>query len=174
MTNLTVTEQGQPLTFSFEDALRYHGPGFPGGVAHGFQAMAAALPLLNNNQPIERRELQISTAFPGPGARDAFELVTRTLTDGRYEVDPNLADDSVEESPKGRYYFRFTYRDTAAEATIKPGHVRPEFITLARKANRTEADEVRLAELKQEMADRLMAQPATDIYQTRVLRTAVT
>ena len=31
------------------------------------------------------------TAFGGPGARDAFALVTRAVTEGRYDVDASLA-----------------------------------------------------------------------------------
>ena len=52
--------------------------------------------------------------------------------------------------------------------TIKPGHVREEFITLARKTDRSPDEERRLVELKHEMADRLMALPATEIYNAKV------
>ncbi len=169
---LTVLENGTPLTFRFTDMLAYHGPGFPGGVAHGFKVMERAFPLLAGGAAPERREIHIATAFPGPGGRDAFELVTRALTDGRYVVDASLAGPEVLESPKGRYYFRLGYRGTGVEVTIKPGHVRDEFITLARKDGRTPDEEGRLAELKQEMADRLMSLPATEIYDARVIKSS--
>lgn len=169
-TALIVLENGTPLTFEFADMLAYHGPGFPGGVAHGFKVMERALPLLAGGESVERREIHIATAFPGPGGRDAFELVTRALTDGRYVVDATLAAPDVLESPKGRYYFRLSYRGTVVEVTIKPGHVREEFITLARKTDRSPDEERRLVELKHEMADRLMALPATEIYNAQVAR----
>ena len=165
---LTILENGTPLTFAFADMLAYHGPGYPGGVAHGFKVMERAFPLLAGGQPVERREIHIATAFPGPGGRDAFELVTRALTDGRYAVDATLAASDVLESPKGRYYFRLSYRGTVVEVTIKPGHVREEFITLARKTDRSPDEERQLVELKHEMADRLMALPATEIYNAKV------
>lgn len=77
---LEVIDRGRSLRFSFEDVLKYHGPGSPGGAAHAFKVLERALPLLDPDRPCERREIVIDTAFGGPGARDAFELVTRAVT----------------------------------------------------------------------------------------------
>ncbi|MGM9366175.1 hypothetical protein [Flavonifractor plautii] len=110
------------------------------------------------------------TAFPGPGARDAFELVTRCLTDGRYVVDKELPEAANElESPGGRYYFRLSYRGRSVAVTLRPGYVREEFIQLARKKGRTEAEERVLAGMKRDMAARLMAAKAEDIYRAERL-----
>lgn len=81
-------DRGTILRFDFADLLRYHGPAFPGGVAHGFTALERALPLLAPDGVPERREVRLRTAFPGPGARDAVELVTRAVTEDRFTVDP--------------------------------------------------------------------------------------
>ena len=106
MESIEVLEAGKLLSFRFDEMLNYHGPGFPGGVAHGFKVMQRAFPLLDDGNLLERREISFVTAFPGPGARDAFELVTRCLTDGRYVVDKELPEAANElESPGGRYYF---------------------------------------------------------------------
>ena len=43
-----------------------------------------ALPLLGD--PPERREVEVATAFGGPGARDGFELVLRAVTEGRWRA----------------------------------------------------------------------------------------
>jgi hypothetical protein len=85
-----LVDRGRPLAFSFEDMLRYHGGGSPGGVAHAFKVLERALPLLDPDGPCERREIVVETAFGGPGARDAFELVTRALTGDRYRIDDSL------------------------------------------------------------------------------------
>lgn len=167
--NLTVLEDGHPITFSIQDAMNYHGPGYPGGVVHGYKVLERALPLLGEDSAVERRGIGIETAFPGPGARDAFELITRAVTGERYQVDLSLAPADVVESPKGRYFFRLTYREKQVEVVIRPGHVRPEFIAMARKPDRTPEDEVQLADLKREMADRLMPLPAADIYDATIL-----
>ena len=78
---IEVVDAGRTLSFSFEDMLRYHGGGSPGGVAHAYKVLERALPLLDPSAPCERREIVIETAFGGPGARDAFELVTRAVTE---------------------------------------------------------------------------------------------
>lgn len=173
MTELIVLEDGKSLAFDFADCLRYHGFGFPGGVAHGYKVLERALPLLGDGEAVERRQVRVETAFPGPGARDAIELVTRAVTDGRYVVDAGFAGPDVPESPAGRYFFRLIYRDRAVELVIRPGFVVPEFIALGRKKDRTAAEEARLTILKQEMADRLMAAPASEVYDARVFARAV-
>ncbi|MHA7878974.1 MAG: hypothetical protein ACX931_04225 [Saccharospirillum sp.] len=172
MNQVTVQESGQTLTFTIDDLMRYHGPGFPGGVAHGLKALEAALPLLEDGEPIERRELSIRTAFPGPGARDVFELVARTWSDNRYVVDASLADADTAEEPDARYVFHFSYRGQTAVVKIRPGHVRREFIALGQKTQRTPAEEKQLARMKQEMADRLLARDGAEIYDAGLMADA--
>jgi hypothetical protein len=160
---LEVLDQGTPITISFQEMLKYHGPGYPGGVAHALKVMERAFPLLDPELPPERREILIETAFRGPGARDAFEMVTRAVTGDRYVVDPAL-----ERADRGttleRYVFRLRYRDRTVTVIIREGYVTDEFIELSRTARRTAEQEQRLAVLKREMADRLTANPAIDVY----------
>ncbi len=160
---IAVVDQGQPIAFSFDDMMRYHGPAAPGGVAHAFKVLERALALLEPDGSPERRELTIETAFGGPGARDAFELVTRAVTDERYVVDPRL-----ERPERGRtlerFVFRVGYRDRAVTLLVREGWVPDEFIELARREPRTTEEDDRLAVLKREMADRVMSAPAIDVY----------
>lgn len=162
--SITVWEQGREFTFTFEALNAYHGGGFPGGVAHALKAMQAAFPLLAEG-PLERREVFIVTAFGGPGARDALEMVTRALTDGRLVVDRSIGrPGDVIVDPPGPYVFRFTYRGRTVEAAIEPGHVLPEFVQLGAKKDKTPGEVARHEELKAEMAQRLLGQPASQIY----------
>jgi hypothetical protein len=158
-----VLDGGRVLRFGLADLMRYHGPGFPGGVAHGFTVMRRAWPLLDPSGPPVRRDIRLETAFPGPGARDAFELVTRAVTEDRYAVRPEM------ERPelglvRARYVFRWSYRDRTVTLQIREGFVTAEFITLARTPNRSAAQEAHLAVLKQEMADRLLAVSPDAVY----------
>ncbi len=162
-TAIEVAEAGSTLRFTYDDLLRYHGPSYPGGVAHAFKVLERALPVLSDHAPPERREITIETAFTGPGARDGFELVTRAVTGDRYIVDRSLT-----RTDRGttleRYVFRLAYRGTTTTLAIRDGYVTDEFIALSRKDGRTAKEEDHLAILKQEMADRLLAKPATDVY----------
>lgn len=161
---LETLDHGEPIAISFDDILKYHGRSFVGGAAHGFKAMQRAFPLLCADARPERYEVTIETAFPGPGARDAFEMVTRAVTGSRYKVDTDLAGDEVIASPRGRYFFRFFYRGVVVDVSLRPGLVRDEFIELARKGAATPAEVARLDWLKQEMSDRLMSLPAEEVY----------
>lgn len=160
---LTVLDDGHRIEISLTEIMKYHGPGFPGDVAHAFKVMQHALPLLDPDGPPERREIACETAFRGPGARDAFEFVTRAVTDGRYLVDATL-----ERAERGatlaRYVFVLRYRERIVTLVIREGYVTDEFIELGRRDRRTPDEDRHLAVLKQEMADRLMAAPATEVY----------
>ena len=160
---LEVRDRGVPIVFSFEDLMRYHGPGSPGGVAHAFKVLERALPLLDPGAPVERRGILVETAFGGPGARDAFELVTRAVTGGRYVVDPALARPERGRALE-RFVFRLTYRDRSVTLALRAGFVTDEFIDLARTEARTAGQERRLDALKAEMAERVMGAPAAAVY----------
>ncbi len=162
MSSIDVLDGGRLLSFSFEDMLRYHGPGSPGGVAHAYKVMERAFGLLDAGGPLERREITVATAFGGPGARDGFELVTRAVTDGRYVLDPELARPERGTTLE-RFVFQIGYRERSVTLTVREGFVTDEFIALARK-ERTPEEEARLDLLKLEMADRVMASPAGDVY----------
>ena len=151
------------MAFSYEDMMRYHGPGSPGGVAHGFKVLERALPLLDPDRPCERREIVVATAFGGPGARDAFELVTRAVTDDRFHLDPALARPELGRTLE-RFVFRLGYRERDATLVLREGFVTEEFIDLARAEARTPDQEWRLDALKSEMAARVLSRPAGEVY----------
>jgi len=164
MAVIEVDDASTRLQFSFEDMLRYSGPGSPAGVAVAYQAMRLAFPLLGPDGPLERRAIGIETAFRGPGARDAFELVTRGLTEGRYLVTATL-----ERPERGttleQFVFRFRYRDDAVTLLVRPGMVSDEFIGLARTDDRTPEDERRFTELKAAHADAVLAAAPGEVFE---------
>lgn len=139
------------------------GPGSPGGAALAFKALERALPLLDPHGPCERREVVVETAFGGPGARDAFEMVTRAVTDARFHVDPSLARPERGRALE-RFVFRLSYRDRSVTLVLREGFVTDEFIHLARTEGRDAGQERRLDALKRALADRAMARPASDVY----------
>jgi hypothetical protein len=160
---IELVESGQRISFSFADVLKYHGPGSPGGAAHAFKVLERALPLLDPHGPCERRAIVVEPAFGGPGARDAFEMITRAVTGDRFRVDPSLA-----RPERGRtleaFTFRLVYRDRTVTLAVREGFVTDEFIDLARTQHRDMDQERRLDALKREMADRVLARPAGEVY----------
>lgn len=160
---LRVHENGKPIDFTFDEIMRYHGHSAPAGVAHALKVMERAFPLLDPDAPVERRGIEVTTAFAGPGARDAFEMVTRAVTGERYTVDSRLEKPELG-STRANFVFHLSYRGRVARLQLRPGHVSEEFIGLARKSDLSGAEEHRLRWLKLDMADRLLGQDAAEIY----------
>lgn len=156
-------ELGRTLCFTFDDALRYAGPGSPGGVAVAFKALQRAFAILSPNVPPERRTVSIRTAFRGPGARDCFEAVTRAVTGDRYVVDRSLL-----RSDRGRLLEDFVFEvgvgDRATTLLLREGFVTDEFVDLARAQDRMPEAESRFDHLKAELARKVMAARADAVY----------
>lgn len=161
---IEVVEDGKPMAFTYQECMHYHGFLLPGGAAHGFQALALAIKLLSPETAPERREIGIETAFGGAGARDAIEMITRSLTEGRYKVDTGMA--RPERGFLAPYVFKFTYRGKTTTLQVREGLVREEFRQLVAKGkSRTAEEEERIIYLRQEMADRLMALQPDQVYE---------
>jgi hypothetical protein len=161
---IDVLDRGRLLAFSFDDMLKYHGPGSPGGVAQAFKLLERGMALLGGpDGPPERREIHIRTAFGGPGARDAIELVTRAVTGERYVVDQSLARPERGRAME-RFVFELSYRDRSATLLVREGIVPDEFIALARTQSRTAEQEERFAKLKLDMVEHVMSLPAEEVY----------
>jgi hypothetical protein len=160
---LTVEEGGRTITFTFDDMMRYHGVHSPAGVAMAFKVMQRAFAALSPDGPPPRREVVVRTAFRGPGARDGFEAVTRAVTDGRYTVDRSLV-----RSDLGRlredFVFLVDVGGRTAMLLLRDGFVSEEFVDLAQAEDRTGEQEQRLDELKAQLAQRVMAAPAAEVY----------
>lgn len=105
----------------------------------------------------------METAFAGPGARDAFEMVTRAVTDGRFSVDASLARPERGRALE-RFVFRLGHHDRRVTLALREGFVSEDFIDLARTEERTPEQERRLDALKREMAERVMARAPDEVY----------
>jgi hypothetical protein len=55
---ITLAERGREIRFTYDDMVRFHGHGSPGGVAHGFKMLQRALPLLDPAAPQRGRTLE--------------------------------------------------------------------------------------------------------------------
>lgn len=164
MATLVVLDQGEPISISFDDLLKYHGRSSIAGVAHAFKAMERAFPLLWPGGPPERHDITVESGFPGGGARDAFEMVTRAVTGDRYRLASEPAALEAPQAPGGHFFFRLGYRGTVVDLVARPGLVSEEFLQLACKEAPTPAEAVRAQTLKEQMAERLLSLPADEVY----------
>jgi hypothetical protein len=164
MTTLVVLDGGQPISISFDDILKYHGRSSIAGAAHAVKAMERAFPLLSPGQAPERYDITVESGFPGGGARDAFEMVTRAVTGDRYRLCSAPAGAEVPEAPGGHFYFRLGYHEALVDLILRPGLVPADFLDVACRENPTPAEAARAQQLKEEMAERLLHLPAHEVY----------
>ncbi len=164
MTTLVVLDQGESISISFDDLLKYHGRSSIAGVAHAFKAMERGFPLLCPGEPPERYEVTVESGFPGGGARDAFEMVTRAVTGDRYRVASKPAGVEAPEAPGGHFFFRFGYRGTVVDLAARANLVPEEFLEVACREAPTPVEAARAQELKEDMAKRLLSLPADEVY----------
>lgn len=169
MTTLVVLDHDDPITISFEDVLKYHGRSSIAGVAHAFKAMERGFPLLSPDGPPTREDITVESGFPGGGARDAFEMVTRAVTGDRYRLASEPSRAEAPEAPGGHFFFRLGYRDAVVELVARAELVPAEFLEFACKDDPTPAEAARAQQLKEQMAERLLRLPADEVYDATML-----
>lgn len=172
MTTLVILDQGESIAITFDDLLKYHGRSSIAGLAHAFKAMERAFPLLSPGEPPERYDVTVESGFPGGGARDGFEMVTRAATGDRYRVTAAPAGTKAPRAPGGHFFFRLGYRGAVVDLTARAGIVSDDFVELACRDDPTPVEAERARQLKEEMAELLLNLPADRVYDATVDRTA--
>ena len=168
MSTLTIRDQGEAIGISFDDIVKYHGRSSIAGAAHAFKAMERAFPLLSPDEPPDRYGIVVESGFPGGGARDAFEMVTRAASGDRYRVAPELAGAGVPEAPGGHFFFRLRYGSTVVDLALRDGLVPEEFLAVACREAPSPAEAEHAQRLKEEMAARLLSLPPEAVYDAEV------
>jgi len=125
---ITVIDEGREVTFHIQDCFNFHGHDAVGGVVLGFRLLQAVQQILNDGRPFQRRELSLFTAFPGLGARDVFELVTRMCSENRFKLDINYDHPVAAKGVAGAFYYRFSYQGKEVELSPVEGAPGEEFI----------------------------------------------
>ena len=134
MDTLSVLDQSDVIELTFDDLKKFHGTKSICGLTVSFKVMQAAFDALASDAPIKRSELSVATAFPGPGARDGFEMVMRAVTREQYRIERDVQpSEKIAEAAKGAYFFRIAANGRVAALGLKPEVVPPEFVPLRRR-----------------------------------------
>ena len=159
MTVLRIADPERVLEYAFDDLVKFHGTRSICGLTIGYKVLQRAFEALGAAQnPLRREAISVATAFPGPGARDAFECVTRAVSAERYTIETVAPGSQIAEAAFGAYYFRVHHRDDTVHLGVKPGVVRDEFLSLRRKektGNASADDLARFRELQWELSSRI-------------------
>jgi hypothetical protein len=170
---LLVRDGRDVLAIGFDDVVKYHGRATMGALAVAYRVMHVAFAALSPGAPVERRAVSVLTAFPVDGAADAFEMVTRCRSDGRYQVDTKIDAACARLAPAGRLFFQFSTPDNAVAFGVPEELVAEEHVDmfhanhLVRKYTQTGlegAHGVRLEEIKLTFANKVFTLPDEQLF----------
>ena len=140
MTEIAVRELGRTIAYSFEDMLKYHGPGSPGGVAHAFKVMERAFAVLVARRAAaaarDRRPHVVRRS------RRARRLRGRDAGGVRRPLHRRCRPGAARARPRARALrLRRQLRRRSVTLLLRDGFVPPEFLDLARKDGRSEQED---------------------------------
>ncbi len=164
---LKIRDGSHVIALCLEDLVKYHGRENIGGVALGFKVLEFAFSQLSPHEIPQRSEIEVFTAFPGTGAIDAFEMVTRAVTRNRFRLDTDADVPDALAAVTGRFYFRIGYRGRSLAVTPRGGLIPDRFFQLSRMHKAGEAspaDTIEFQGMKEALADALMALDAEEVF----------
>lgn len=145
---ISVYDDAVLLEIPFSACVLYHGRDSIGGLSLGFRMLQWALKELCGERIPERKEISFKTAFPGPGLRDAVEMVTRAVTRKTYDV----LDTFPTEAPEGVYgrmYFEVSVGEKQIYFYLKPGVIPEKFVLTGREIKKGSPSEIQKKEWRQ-------------------------
>lgn len=86
LTVMVRDREGESRPVSFDDVVQYHEGDSWFGCAAGFRAIQKATEILFADGMLDRRNLYIVSGHPGPGVRDAVDVLTDCVRLGRYRL----------------------------------------------------------------------------------------
>lgn len=138
---LCLFEGDDPINLSLTGAIQYHGLASIGGLVLGFRLVQRAIEIAAGDGPVQRDGISIYTAFPGNGARDAFEYTCRALRDNRYCCDTSLHHPAAQSGPHGQFLFTLRVNNQSLTLTPAEGYPSASFFEANRKSGTSpEAD----------------------------------
>jgi len=168
MNTLSFKDIDGPIEISFDDLKKYHGTRSLCGLSVGYTVLGAAWASLSDGEPLERDDITVETAFGGPGARDAVEMVTRAVSRDAFQiVSDKQPDAQIAEAAKGAYWYRITAKGRAVELGLKQDILPKDFIRLRRillAGNATAEEAATFRGLQRELSNRLLSMDPSSAF----------
>ena len=170
-----VRDNDDIVEITYDDILKYHGRQMIGGAALAFKIMLMTFPKLTDEIP-QRGHFNFYSGIGknGRGIIDAAEMVMRVKTNDQIRLDLEYSDDKLGQVAPGggRYFFEIGYKDKLIQLYLKEGIIPEEFIAYSKLSHKckaenvpmTEENQARLLELRQELANSIMASKPEDLF----------
>ena len=93
-------------------------------------------------------------------------MMTRAVSEDRFNLDPDLNKPHADKGYRGKFYFEVSYQGRTVSLILRDGILPHEFFELIGKDETNNDEKLRIAELKQDLSDRLMATDGRYLYRT--------
>lgn len=171
MKTIAIKDHQDIIEIGFDDVVKYHGYGSVTGAAVAFKALQAAFTEIFPDEPAPREKLSIVSGHPGPGVRDAVEMVTRAVTRGAYTVNTALPQARWNPYREISFSFVVTVADgRRAEVAFREGVLPARFFDLmeAVRLHDTGKEQQELDRLKRTLATRILVGPTAELVTVKV------
>ena len=172
---IRVKDHDDIIEITYEDLLKYHGKQMLGGAALVFKMLLMTFPKLSEDIPVRGHfSFYSGIGYNGKGIIDAAEMIMRVRTHEAIRLDPEYSEDKLGQVAPGggRYYFEIGYKEKLIKLYLREGIIPEAFITYSKLAHKCKAegvpmkeeDQAKLFELRQELAQSIMASKPEDLF----------
>ena len=172
---LTVCDQGRPITLDYQGLLSFHGGGAVAGATIGFRVVqAVANELARYGKTLGRESVSVISGHPGPGYQDAFEYTLRSVSRQRFTLNKKLPE--ARHSPFHAYAFQFILVERSLKKRISVAlreDILPlRFFEVLRDLKMQENDfalHQELEDLKQSIAQKVLVTSLHELFDTQLI-----
>lgn len=157
--DICLYEGSDLITLNLKGAIQYHGLSSIGGLVLGFRLLQRALEICTEKTLVQRDDISIYTAFPGPGAKDAFEYICRAGRDQRYCCDVNLHHPVAQPGLHGQFYFQIRIQGQVVNLAPIDGQPPASFFAAARNSHTDQTAAQHWKDEKISLANTLLTLP---------------
>ena len=172
---VSAIENGNVLTFTYEELLAHHGGAMPGGVALAFRMLQWVFDEILQEIP-EKGCCRFYSGL-GENGRGIIDTVVKVLgviphESLRLDKEYSLDKTGPFAPGGGRYYFECSYGNTLVQLAVKDGAIPEDFFRYSfemhRKRNAgepiSEAETAHLQKLRQELSFDILAAEGKDLF----------
>ncbi|MCK9338004.1 MAG: hypothetical protein M0P43_09260 [Arcobacteraceae bacterium] len=171
MKNIIKVKNGDDVVVINYDCLRqYHQDTNYAMLAITFKGLQGALKMFQNGI-LQRKNIKILSAHPGTGVRDAFEFVTRVVTNNAFTLDCTLPYATYNPHKQMGYYFEISNGNNTVNLTLKEGVLMPEFFEFFEKLQNktaTKKEINKFTDLKKSIEKKVLKKSPDKIFEFEV------
>ena len=138
-----IKNEDRVLSLDYECLKQYHQDTNYAMLAITFKGLQKAMTMFPAGIP-ERKNIKILSAHPGTGVRDAFEFITRVITNNNFVLDTTLPYANYNPHKEMGYYYEISDGKNTISLTLKEGILMKEFFDYFEKLKNNTASEIEI------------------------------